>query len=222
MEIDELYSNDYVSSNYQDGDGIKRNFERITSLPLSESDNGNRAESVLSFTKKQFADPILNKPPSLLDVGSGLAVFPYKMKGSGWQCTALDPDIRSVEHAQKVVGVEAIHADFMEVGALSRFDVVSFNKVLEHVENPIEMLAKSLNYILNTGFVYVEVPDGEIAVGHGSEREEFFIDHLHAFSVVSLSLLASKAGFSVKSIERLKEPSQKLTLRAYLLPNVYK
>ena len=219
MEMGELYSGDYVSSNYQDAKGIKRNFDRIISLPPSESDNANRVEGVLNFAKKQFTSSTLSKPPSLLDVGSGLAVFPYKMKEKGWNCTTLDPDIRSVEHARKVVGAKSIHADFIKVEDLGKFDMISFNKVLEHVEDPVKMLAKSLNYIEETGFVYVEVPDGEFAMIEGKEREEFFIDHHHIFSVASLSLLASRSGYNAKIIERLREPSRKFTLRAYLLPN---
>ena len=46
-------------------------------------------------------------------------------------------------------------------------------------------------------------------------REEFFIEHYHAFSLASIGLLIEKAGLTILSIERLREPSGKYTLRAF-------
>ena len=132
----------------------------------------------------------------MLDVGSGLAVFPARMKEAGWTCTALDPDPRAVEHARTVVGVEAVRADFMEADDLGRFDLVTLNKVLEHVPDPAAMLGRTREFLAEGGVVYVELPDGEAAAADpdGPDREEFFIEHLHVFSMSSMSLLADRAG----------------------------
>ena len=142
-----LYNDDYVSSNYQDQDGIASTFKRIISLPPSQSDNTGRVQRILDFSSSHFAHTPRNIVLSILDVGSGLGVFPYKMQSVGWNCTALDPDIRSIEHVREAVGVKTIHGDFMEIQNISQFDVITFNKVLEHVENPISMLAKSLIHL---------------------------------------------------------------------------
>ena len=216
MDIGGLYNDDYLSSNYQDQDGIFAAFHRIISLPTSQSDNIGRVQRIIEFSKAHFAGFSNKHPRSVLDVGSGLGVFPYEIKEAGWDCTALDPDVRSVNHAREVVGVKAIHGDFMFLQNIGQFDLITFNKVLEHVENPVKMLAKSLSHLGSGGFVYVEVPDGESAVAEGAEREEFFIDHPHIFSFTSLGLLATQAGFMVQAIERIREPSGKYTLRAFL------
>ena len=219
MDVGTLYNNDYVSSNYQDQGGIARAFKRIISLPPSQSDNAGRVQRILDFSINHFVHATKNIVLSVLDVGSGLGVFPYKIKEAGLDCTALDPDVRSVRHAREMVGVKAIHGDFMEIQDIGQFDIITFNKVLEHVENPVNMLAKSLTHLNRGGFVYVEVPDGESAVVEGPEREEFFIDHPHIFSLTSLSLLSIQAGFSVQAIERIREPSGKHTLRVFLKTN---
>ena len=117
-----------------------------------------------------------------------------------------------------MVGVDSVCGDFFECGEIGRFDVVAFNKVLEHVKDPIAMLSKSKDYVSGSGFVYVELPDGEIAATDGASREEFFVEHHHVFSMASIALLAARAGFRVHTIERLREPSTKYTLRAFLLP----
>src|SRR5208337_3730243 len=106
----------------------------------------------------------------------------------------------------------------MDFGSFARFDVVSFNKVLEHVEAPVAMLRRAADLLHRHGFVYVEVPDGDAAAGEGPGREEFFIEHHHVFSPGSLALVAARAGFGPIAIERLREPSGKFTLRAFLVP----
>jgi len=160
------------------------------------------------------------KTPTLLDIGSGLGVFPYRMKEAGWDCTVLDPDARAVEHATTVVCVRAIKGDFLTIDPdqVGRFDLMTFNKVLEHVIDPIGMLQRATGFLRPNGRVYIELPDGEVASQHGSQREEFFIEHHHVFSAGSLSMLAERAGFLTLSVERLHEPSGKFTLCAFLAP----
>lgn len=217
MDAAALYVGDYVNSTYAD-DGIRKAFERITALPLEQSDNAGRVQRILEFAAGYLASPAREQRlPTVLDVGSGLCVFLHRMKAAGWRGTGLDRDPRLVAHARDVVGVEAVCGDFLTAQNLGRFDVVTFNKVLEHIRDPVTMLARSAGHLREGGFVYVEVPDGEAAVADGPGREEFFIDHYHIFSAASLELLAARAGFKAQAIERLREPSTKYTLRAFLM-----
>lgn len=217
MEDRALYGGDYVDSTYGEN-GILQAFNRITSLDPAKSDNDGRVRCILDFSNNNLISPAEeNRSPALLDVGSGLCVFPYRMKQAGWECTALDPDARAVEHARERVGVTAVQGDFMTVELGRRFDLITFNKVLEHVKNPVEMLARSLHFLNDRGFVYVELPDGEAAVHEGPEREEFCIEHHHIFSFASLAILAARTGLLVKNIERVREPSTKFTLRAFMV-----
>jgi SAM-dependent methyltransferase len=208
IDLGRLYSGDYVDATYS-ADGIASSYERIMSLPLERSDNIQRIARI----RERLGDG-----RTVLDVGSGLAVFPARMKEAGWTCTALDPDPRAVDHAKTVVGVEAVRADFMEADDLGRFDLVTLNKVLEHVPEPAAMLARTREFLAEGGHVYMELPDGEAAAADpdGPNREEFFIEHLHVFSMSSMSLLADRAGLVTLCAERILEPSGKYTLFAFL------
>lgn len=212
MQLGSLYGGAYVSATY--GDRMRTTFERIIGLPADRSDNTGRVERVLTFGRRWFPESTV---PRLLDVGSGLAVFPYRMRQAGWDCTALDPDESAATHAREVAGVAAVTGDFATASGagLGRFDVVTLNKVLEHVEDPVALLSLVRRHLEPRGFVYVEVPD-EAAAIEGPEREEFFIEHLHVFSPASLAMLADRSGLTVVAIERLREPSSKFTLRAFL------
>jgi 2-polyprenyl-3-methyl-5-hydroxy-6-metoxy-1,4-benzoquinol methylase len=215
MDVSGMYCGEYVNATYSDADGVRQNFERITNLPASKSDNTARARRVCDFASGFFGD---DRPRRLLDIGSGLAVFPHAMKQRGWDCTALDPDPRAAEHARRAVGVESICADFMTERIKGKYSVITLNKVLEHVPEPVTMAARARNLLDPSGFLYIEAPDAEAAAIHGPEREEFFIEHLHIFSLASLALLASGAGYRVVSMQRLQEPSSKFTLAAFLRP----
>ena len=219
MDAAALYEGDYVSSNYADERGLAGNFDRINSLPPKKSDNVQRVRRILAFAGEHFPVVAAGSPPrSILDVGSGLGVFLHRMKAAGWDCTALDPDPRAARHAEQRVGIRAVCGDFLRVQDLGVYDVVTFNKVLEHVQDPVQLLAKSRTHLNPAGFVYVEVPDGQVACTKGPDREEFFIDHWHVFSDMSLAAMATRSGFLVKGLERLCEPSGKYTLSAFLVP----
>ena len=217
MNMEALYKGDYVSSTYGDEEGMKRTFSRIVGLDPARSDNYWRVKRIQEFSNAYFGRPVGSKPAlKVLDVGSGLCVFLYAMRKEGWNCTALDPDGRAVRHAREFVAVDAVQGDFLKSENLGEFELITFNKVLEHVKDPVRMLAKAREHLRQGGLVYVELPDGEAAQLEGPDREEFAIDHHHIFSVQSLSVLARKAGFGVLVIEQVHEPSTKYTLRAFL------
>ena len=212
MDVSGMYSGEYVNATYADTDGLRQNFKRIINLPASKSDNIARARRVCDFASGFFGD---HQPRRLLDIGSGLAVFPYAMKQRGLDCTALDPDPRAAEHARRVVGVESICADFMTERIKGKYSVITLNKVLEHVPEPVSMAARARTLLDHSGFLYIEVPDAEAAASGGAEREEFFIEHLHIFTVRSLKSLVAKIGISVLRIDKIKEPSGKFTLSLF-------
>jgi SAM-dependent methyltransferase len=214
MDLTAFYEGPYVDASYGE-DGIEKAFEHINALDPSKSDNEGRVRRVLAYGADHFKDRAAR---SILDVGSGIGVFCHRMKAAGWQCTALDPDPRSARHAAENVGVQSFCGDFMNIDNLGRFDVVTFNRVLEHLQDPVAMLARALNHVSSEGFVYIELPDGEEASLEGYQREEFFIEHYHIFSKVSATLLAERTGYTPASVERLREPSCKYTLRAFLIP----
>ncbi len=203
-----FYAGEYVDATY--GDKMRATFDKIMALPPGKSDNAGRVARI-----NDFAGPANGR--TVLDVGSGLCVFLARMKQHGWTCTALDPDARAATHAREVAGVEGLQGSLPLTGRT--FDVITFNKVLEHVEDPVALLAMAKPIVAPTGFIYVELPDGEAAAREdGFGREEFFVEHFHVFSIASLACLAERAGFEVRTIERLREPSTKFTLRAFLTP----
>lgn len=206
LPLDNLYNTEYMTATY--GNNLRAAYARIMALPAEQSDNAGRVARLKAVLGS-------GRGRRVLDVGSGLGVFLARMKDEGWAGTALDPDARAVELAREVVGVAAMQTDWRSaVVDEGCYDLVAFNKVVEHIEEPVEFLKKAKRVVAPGGNVYVEVPDGEAAAEAGPEREEFFIEHWHMFSPLSLLWLLRRSGLNVRLLERLREPSGKFTLRA--------
>lgn len=210
IKIKNLYSSAYSKATYNNL--IKKNFDKINNLPDKKSDNFYRVNRIDKFIKKNFKD---KKKISILDIGSGLGIFPYKITKKNYECTALDPDKNSCLHIKNNLGIKVYHGDYLKIKIKKKFDLITLNKVIEHVKNPQNLIAKSKKNLKKNGFIYIEVPDEKAKI-KGKSREEFFIDHLHVFSKKSLSLISEKLRLKVKEIKSIIEPSTKFTIFAFL------
>ena len=208
VDMNDFYEGEYVRGTY--GNELKDNYDRIVALPTKQSDNAGRVKRINDYFAREG-----KKKGVVLDIGAGLGVFLHRMVTVGWRGVALDPDEQASKHIRGVISVETICIDFMKAEKIGKFDLVTFNKVLEHVKNPVSMLSKARENVKPGGFIYVEVPDGELAVKEGKKREEFWLGHWHIFSADSLSLLFEQAGLAVVSTGRLREPSGKFTVWAF-------
>ena len=213
LDLSRLYDGSYVDATYGGPVGMAEKLRQIMALPPERSDNGGRVRWIEGQIGRSAGR-------RLLDVGAGLGVFPATMKARGWNVFAVETDSRTVAHLRDSVGIEAFARDLTLLTAEDLggpVDLISFNKVLEHVEAPLPLLSHAAGLLSEDGACYLELPD-VAAAAEGPGREEFFIEHHHVFSPASLVLLAERAGFSVSALTRLREPSGKFTLRALLTP----
>ena len=205
----DILSKFYNNEGWEEVNGITEDAKRYEDLREC-------ARIYISKCRLRLLNYIPLKGKNFLDIGSGLGVFPYSIKKIGWNCVSVDPDINSVQHLISDLKIKTLHGNYYKIKYAKKFDFVTLNKVLEHVNNPIKFLQKTNKNLDNSGIIYLEVPDAEKASKYGKNREEFFIDHLHVFSKVSLKLMCKKAGFEILHISRIKEPSGKYTLYGFL------
>ncbi len=212
----DYYTGDYNQASWQRD--FLTPFTRILSLPDDQSDNRRRVARVLAFMRRRELDPA---EADVLDVGSGLCVFLAELGRHGCRCVCVDPDPAAVRHAREHAGVEWGHAGTLDTFPdTHRFDVVAFNKVLEHVPDPLRLLEQGRRLLAPGGFLYVELPDGDLAREHGdlTHRQEFFAEHCAVYHPEAVRRLASLARLEVLELGRLHEPSGKCTVFAFLEP----
>ena len=207
FNINDLYSKQYLELTYKNIKGIHKRFKKVISLPKKKSDNKNRAIRVDNFFAK--------KDYKLLDVGSGIGVFIYEMRKKNWHVSGIEMDKRYAEYCKKFHKLNVFKKKLSKLNSKKKFDLISFNKVLEHVKNPIMLLKSSKRFLNKNGIVYIEVPDIK-AKKNGKSSQEFCVDHLHIFSTKSLRSLAKKSGMKVLKIKSIHEPSGKYTLFGFL------
>lgn len=212
IDLSNLYDSAYLDSTYNNIDGMKKRFNYIMKLPFKKSDNKQRVKRILDFLK--INSNFIKK--TLLDVGAGTGVFAKSFINEKWNVETIEPDIRTVKYLNDL-GIKSYCQDIRNFNKNRKYNLVTFNKVLEHVENPIELLKSTKKYMTKKSFLYVELPD-MIASKYGKDREEFFIDHHHVFSISSATFLLEKSGFIVKKIERIVEPSGKFSI--YLFASI--
>lgn len=128
-------------------------FQRITSLPSDQSEN---------YQKCVFLEKYLPKRGNILDVGCGAGVFLYTFKNyfPEWKTLGIEPTTEFADVA-KENGINIIYGYLKEDTLNSKFDLITLNHVLEHLNNFQAMLLTLKNYLKKDGLLYIEVPSAK-------------------------------------------------------------
>lgn len=192
-------------------------FKRIINIPFDKSDNKQRVSRVIDRTKIHMPD---SYTPTVLDVGSGTCVFLYEVLEK-WNVNAfcVDPDPTSIAHVNRnIPKVTTTTGTISDIDRSLKFNLITFNKVLEHVPNPIEQLSIAREYLDKNGIVYVELPYGDQIADEKSfsENSEFNVEHITIYNQNSIDFLARHAGFDPIETAHIKDPSGKHTIYSFL------
>ena len=96
----------------------------------------------------------------LLDIGSGPGYFLKCAKDRGWDELGFEPS--SVAHKySSSLGVKVVN-DFFKIEEskkIGKFDVISLNLVLEHIENPVDFVNGLKKFLNPGGVMYIFSPN---------------------------------------------------------------
>jgi len=102
---------------------------------------------------------------------------------------------------------------------LSGFNLVTLNKVLEHIEQPLPFLLQAVQSLVpDDGLLYVEVPDKLTTRLRSPQDNILGALHCHLYDSGSLWYLLDRAGLEVICVNRVSEPSGKLSVYAFAAP----
>ena len=205
-----LYKKNY--SQISHGNDLMIKFKKVINLK-NKSDNFDRIKRILLFFKK-----IKHKKINFLDIGSGIGIFLYCLKKKvNWKLSGIEPDLNSYNFSKDQLGLEIYNENFNKQKFEKKYEILTLNKVIEHVKNPDLFLNKAKKLLKKNGYIYVEVPDGVAAKSskENKNREEFYLDHLHIFSLKSLKNCIERNGFKLLKIQNIKEKSGKYTIFAF-------
>ena len=193
-------------------------FAKVMALPPERSDNAQRVTRIHAFL-----DAWRPAPPTgrrVLDIGAGTGVFLWRFleqgESRGWSGTAVEPDAIAAAHLRSLDRFPVIEGLYSSDLGLAGFDLVTLNKVVEHLPNPIDLVKQAASALrAPAGVLYVEVPD-KLTVSHRAPEDNILgALHCHLYDPVSLAVLLSRAGLATLRIDRVFDPSGKLTMTAF-------
>ena len=95
----------------------------------------------------------------LLDLGCGDGSYLALARSCGWQVEGLDPDAGAVANAARL-GLHVRQGGIEQLaGERFRFDVITLCHVIEHVPNPVEVLAACHALLKPGGQLWLETPN---------------------------------------------------------------
>jgi SAM-dependent methyltransferase len=132
----------------------------------------------------------------ILDVGGGNG-YMLEEFGDNWHKVLVEPGPLNQE---VVDDIEIFPMGFDDFSYPSLFNVIMCMSVLEHVQNPRDVIKKIYRLLDAEGFLVLEVPD---SLKPDVKISEFYsFEHIGGFTVSSLKYLLNSEGFSVLSIDK--------------------
>lgn len=140
-----------------------------------------------------YLQPLLSLKGDVLDVGSSEGKFLFLLKLRGWNVLGVEATSHYAEFANKVLRVPTINGFIEDVKLDKKFDLVTINDVLEHLNNPIKTLKKVKSLLKPNGKIYVRVPD--------LKGEAFAAPHLFMYTKDTVTKLLNRISFVIESID---------------------
>lgn len=140
---------------------------------------------------------------SILDIGSAGGIFLDYMQHEGYEVEGIEPSDSGVASAKRI-GIPTIHGMFDKVKVKkSKYDVVTWFDVIEHITNPQEQISKIHNLLKQDGILYITTPN--VASLYSKllrSRWPMYCppEHLILYSAKSLSQLLEGKGFMIKKV----------------------
>jgi 2-polyprenyl-3-methyl-5-hydroxy-6-metoxy-1,4-benzoquinol methylase len=188
LKLEKIYENGYRDSVFR-GETIKEAYDRVQSYRMT---GGSENEARYIWFAKNIK---FEKAKRVLDVGSGLGVWPQILKDAGFDVTCVDENRDSVDFISELGMQCYYHLSDVIVrdNVLSQFDTVSLVHVLEHIEN-IDGFLSEIRSRLN-GYLFVEVPEASEFDLLSKDHDDFNSCHQWFFEADSLWAILERYGF---------------------------
>ena len=184
----------YLAYRFKCGKCFGRRFESLLALPIILS----RIDcDALDIPMQYLANRATGR---MLDVGCGNASVVKLAQDLGWNAEGVDVDPQAIEDARcKGLVVHLGELDHINYHQQS-FDLVLMNNVIEHVDNPLQIITEVKRILRPGGRLVVTTPN-TASWGHRRFASDWVhLDpprHLRLFNATNLRRLIERVGFTV-------------------------
>jgi len=149
----------------------------------------------VALSRRALLGKWIEKPVKMLDVGTGGGEFAYLMQTLGHDVSGIEPNKGYAEYSREEYGLKVQIGFIQDINqAPESFDLITIWHVLEHTENPHDVLTKLHSLLKSQGILVVEVPTIEATCQ--SPKSTFHEAHIFNFNLATLNKLAEKVGFT--------------------------
>lgn len=136
----------------------------------------------------------------VLDVGAGAGELLAKLRDLGWTVEGVDTDPKAAESILARSGIEVRVGTLDQQGYPSEhFDILTMSHVIEHVHDPVGLLAECRRILKPGGVLVIATPNAD-SLGHRYFGKDWRAveppRHLTLFTSQTLTDAARRAGFS--------------------------
>lgn len=142
---------------------------------------------------------------TLLDIGAGVGLLLDEARKMGYSVLGFEPSKASVAAAKKHFGIELVPHEFHKVtpcntarSDLENIDIIVINHVLEHLENPREVIRLCAKTLKNSGTLVIGAPNFDSFMSRmkkGKWQSLIPTQHRWQFSLSTLDQLVVPHGF---------------------------
>lgn len=220
-----------LSKNYYEVDfkssTIKDKYELVMNLPPEGSDNAGRVRRIISFLNtlapfQNSRSATSSSTFNAVDIGAGTGVFLslflklVQADTKPWKATGYEPDPIAAAHLREIDLFSVEETIFTGSDCDPEADLITLNKVVEHIPQPQELLKSVRKKLrIGSGVFYMEVPDKETSNQRPPTDNILGSLHHHLYNINSLHHLLESCDFTVMQCGRVFEPSGKISVYAF-------
>jgi len=197
--ISEVYSNTYADAFVGLKDYAESNVSKLF------------FRKILSKAKSRIKG---NEKPVLLDVGAAMGTTMDIAKELGFQTKGVEISTMLANKA-KEKGHEVFNCNISEISSSEKFDVITMFDIIEHLDNPKEVLLNLKKMLKPKGEIIVYTPNHGsliVKIGHllyklgfpNSAVNIFACTHTCFFTTDTLKNILNTSGFGIKEIVQFK------------------
>ncbi len=123
----------------------------------------------------QIKSLVLDKNPSILDVGCGNGTFLTLCADNGWKAIGVDISNIALQSAKKNLNIETILGSIYDIPKSDRFDVITFWGELEHKYDPTREIGRAVKLLNKSGIIVFEVPSADCMISKYLEKYDINI-----------------------------------------------
>lgn len=175
------------------------------------------------FARNQERFKIISRIPApnkkILDFGAGQGHFVKICRDEGWSAIGIEQSNEAIKKTKEQFGFDLLY----DLSSLEKrsIEIITLWDVIEHLENPREILLMLSEYLVDDGHIVIETANINSFDFHIKKKKWTFwlMDHFYYYSNYTLKYLLNTLGFTLadyNSNESSPKPRKKRDLKKFL------